>query len=207
MNARSPTLATEPLFEFDIDVGLPYAVPLNIGIIPLSGTVRDCSKARCFPEGPTFQTIDASGSLGIAARFVLERADGARVEVTHNKQLAASPEVLAALRGENTFPPPRTTSARTCAFMRERLISRSSITPSPSASVSAVSGACGSRCTGYFERARRTAQQGASRLLAGGTARFDEVPLPSGRVQPQSAAQLAFFERPTGLDPSRTRNN
>jgi len=95
-------LHTQPLFEFQIDVDPPLVIGEVHGelrrAIPLrGGRVAGLFEGRVLPGGMDFQTVRADGVIEIAAQYVLERHDGARVEVRSHGVRAARPEVLAAL--------------------------------------------------------------------------------------------------------------
>ncbi|MET0284942.1 MAG: DUF3237 domain-containing protein [Polyangiales bacterium] len=98
-------LITRPLFTFELAVAAPVDITQETRVIPLGeGRVSGIFEGRILAGGADWQRLHADGSLEISARYVLERADGARVEVRSDGVRTGSPEVLAALAQGHAVP-------------------------------------------------------------------------------------------------------
>jgi Protein of unknown function (DUF3237) len=100
------TLDTRPLLTISMQVEPPVTMGELHGqtrrYIPLGhGTVSGAFAGKVIAGGADWQMIRADGVLEISAHYMLERHDGARLEVRSDGLRAATPEVMAQLaRGE-----------------------------------------------------------------------------------------------------------
>lgn len=102
-------LPTRPLLTLDIEVDPPVVLGKVHGAvrryIPLrAGRVSGAIEGRVLPGHSDWQTVRADGVIEIDAHYMLERADGARIEVHSVGVRAGSPEVLAALAEGKELP-------------------------------------------------------------------------------------------------------
>ncbi|MFM2418358.1 MAG: hypothetical protein RL385_3081 [Pseudomonadota bacterium] len=98
-------LETRPLFVFEIQVATPLAVSEQRRVIPLgAGRVSGLFSGTVLPGGADWQSIGPDGVIELSAHYLLERDDGARVEVRSTGVRAASPAVLAALQAGEALP-------------------------------------------------------------------------------------------------------
>jgi hypothetical protein len=102
-------LTTRPLIALEIEVDPPVVLGQVRGelrrYIPLrSGRVSGAIEGRVLPGHSDWQTVRADGVIEIAAHYMLERTDGARIEVSSIGVRAGRPEVLAALAKGERLP-------------------------------------------------------------------------------------------------------
>ena len=102
-------LHTRPLLTLDIEVDPPVVLGKVHGAvrryIPLrAGRVSGAIEGRVLPGHSDWQTVRADGVIEIDAHYMLERTDGARIEVHSVGVRAGSPEVLAALAQGTELP-------------------------------------------------------------------------------------------------------
>jgi hypothetical protein len=110
MDASQPGWA--PLMRLAVEVG--EVVPIGavavgerrvVAIIGGSFEGADGWRGRVLPGGADWQLLRSDGVLEVDARYVLEDAHGARVQVLSQGLRHGPPEVIAALaRGENVDP-------------------------------------------------------------------------------------------------------
>ena len=102
-------LHTRPLLTLDVEVDPPVVLGKVHGevrrYIPLrGGRVSGAIEGRILPGHSDWQTVRADGVIEINAHYMLERNDGARIEVHSVGVRAGRPEVLAALAEGKELP-------------------------------------------------------------------------------------------------------
>ncbi|MBK6802237.1 DUF3237 domain-containing protein [Novosphingobium sp.] len=75
-----------PAFRLEVEVLAPQALdPASMGPVRVvsitGGRVSGALEGRILPGGTDWQTVEPDGSVGIEARYLLELADGARIEL------------------------------------------------------------------------------------------------------------------------------
>ena len=95
-------LTTRPFITLDVEVDTPVVLGTARGelrrYIPLrGGRVSGAIEGRVLPGNVDWQTARAHGAIDIDAHYMLERSDGARIEVSSIGVRTGRPEVLAAL--------------------------------------------------------------------------------------------------------------
>ena len=75
-----------PAFRLEVEVLAPQALdPASMGQVRVvsitGGRVSGALEGRILPGGTDWQTVEPDGSVGIEARYLLELADGARIEL------------------------------------------------------------------------------------------------------------------------------
>lgn len=83
-----------PLFRLEVEVRAPEALdPATMGPVRLvsitGGRVLGQLEGVILPGGTDWQTVEPDGSVGIEARYLLELADGARIELQSRGRRAA----------------------------------------------------------------------------------------------------------------------
>jgi hypothetical protein len=97
------------LLTLDVEVDPPVALGKIRGelrrYIPLrGGRVSGAFEGKVLPGNSDWQTVRADGVIEISAHYMLERSDGARIEVSSIGVRAGSPEALAALAEGKPLP-------------------------------------------------------------------------------------------------------
>lgn len=85
----------EPLFRLEVEVSAPQALdPASMGPVRLvgitGGRVLGGLDGVILPGGTDWQELRADGSIAIEARYLLELADGARIELQSRGQRGAT---------------------------------------------------------------------------------------------------------------------
>lgn len=83
------------LFTLEVDVRAPAALDsASMGPVRLvsisGGRVSGALQGRIMPGGTDWQEVRADGTIGIEARYLLELADGARIELQSRGQRGAA---------------------------------------------------------------------------------------------------------------------
>ncbi|MBL8325413.1 MAG: DUF3237 domain-containing protein [Rubrivivax sp.] len=105
--APALTYLTQVRCDVDAVLSLGSAPMGERRVVPLAGgeVVGPALNGRILPGGTDWQWNRADGALEIAAHYVIETAEGARIEVQSNGLRHGPPEVLARLaRGEVVAP-------------------------------------------------------------------------------------------------------